>query len=238
MHFNSNTLRRHTIHTTFAAVLVSSVVFPAVAMADEEEEHFDVWFRDVDGQIVTGSRFEDFSIRSQYERVFGGEFGEDPLFPFNADEPGFQAFDFAPGTSFRVNATDALGVWNGGGFDLADETMGVAFEGSSFTTGVGPVNGFTFDTDSDGDLHDHFELTLNGASGNDPDVGIYLLSLSVGYDGDPASFSDPFFFVMNLGEDEASHEAAIDWVNANLVPTPGGLLLLGAAGLMGRRRRD
>ncbi|MEM7229213.1 MAG: hypothetical protein AAF432_10405, partial [Planctomycetota bacterium] len=186
----------------FAVVATATTLsFASPFGAEEEEEHFDAWFRNVDGKVVTGSRFEDLSFRSLNERVFGAEMGEDPLFPFSADEPGFQSFgddqgfgnNWDPFTVFTFNITRTLQVWNGSGFDDADETMNMSFEGDSVDSGIGQVGGFTFGGSPSGTLHDHFELTLNGAGG-DPDNGVYLLGLSVGVDGDASSFSEEFFF--------------------------------------------
>lgn len=230
-------------HSTLLTVLVASfLTLPVHALSGpvEEEEHFDVWFRLVDNQIVTGSRFEDETFRSLNERVFGAELGEDPMFPFNGDEPGFQAFatDFGPSTVFDFRLTDALGVWNGTGFETAAETMTLGFEGESVTTGPGAMAGFQFATDDTGFLHDHFELTLNGAGGSDPDTGVYLLGLSVGLFGETDSFSETFYYVLNLGESEDVHELAIDFVAMTLVPAPGALafLVAGATGFMARGR--
>jgi hypothetical protein len=36
---------------------------------------------------------------------------------------------------------------------------------------------------------------------------------------------------------EEEHDAAIEWVELNLVPAPGAIALLGLAGVAGRRRR-
>ncbi|MCA9295810.1 MAG: hypothetical protein KC983_04820 [Phycisphaerales bacterium] len=229
-------------HLTACAVLgASCFTLSAHAISGPmEEEHFDVWLRLDGGQVVTGSRFEDETIRSLNERVFGAELGEDPLFPFSGDEPGLQAFgtDFAPSTVFDFRVTDALGVWNGTGFDMAAETMTLGFEGESVTTGSGALAGFQFATDDAGFLHDHFELTLNGAGGSDPGTGVYLLGLSVGIFGDESSFSETFYYVLNLGESEEVHELAIDYVAGSLVPAPGALvcLVMGLAA-RGRSRR-
>ena len=68
-----------------------------------------------------------------------------------------------------------------------------------------------------------------------PLAGIYLASFTVSAAG--LSTSETFYVLFNLGSDEAEHDAAIEWVESNLIPAPGALALLGLAGLASRRRR-
>ena len=65
--------------------------------------------------------------------------------------------------------------------------------------------------------------------------GIYLASFTFSAAGYQSS--EVLYTVLNLGESEAAHEAAVEWAEANLVPVPGALALLAVAGLAGRRRR-
>lgn len=208
-----------------------------------DEEHLDVWVQNNSGTITIGGISEDGLEFHPGVRVFGAEFGEDPLFPFLATEPGFQATDgtFDPFEDLQFNLTDAVGVWNGSGFDTSIvETITLAFGPSSVTSGSGFVSGFTFQTDALGGFHDHFDITLNG-DGGDPANGVYLLSLNMEFaalgPGGGTGTSDTFWFVMNLGEDELVHDAAIEWVEGNLVPAPGAGFLLLLAGVSRSRRR-
>jgi hypothetical protein len=212
------------------------------------EPHFDIWLRPVNGQIVTGSITEGTPgdpIEDVF-RVFGAELGEDPSFPFSATEPGLQALagPETAGMVWTFDILDSLTLWNGGGFSATDETMLIEFGPASASTAGGAGPGFGFTGFADGLLHDHFDFTLDGAApviGSDPDPGIYLLALSMrGQNGQTQYESSlPFYIVFNLGQSEEDHDAAIDWVQANLVPSPSAIPLL-LAGLMvaSRRRRS
>jgi hypothetical protein len=68
-------------------------------------------------------------------------------------------------------------------------------------------------------------------------LGIYLLALSMEGVSPGLLESPSFYVVFNLGQSEEDHDAAIDWVHANLVPVPSMLLVLGAAVLVRPRRR-
>jgi hypothetical protein len=222
-------------------LLAGSAISAAAMAGPPEEEHFDVLLRlSSEGRIVTGAATEDEQLLRANERVFGAEFGGDPMFPFLATEPGFQTLlsSFSSLTSLTFNIEDEIGRWNGGGFDFGlDESMTLSFEGSSVDSAGGFVSGFDIMTDAGGYLHDHFFMNLNGAGRSDPLDGVYLMPLSFEITGNASSRSLPFWFVLNLNMSEEDHEAAIDWVTAELAPAPGGLALLGLAFMGGVRRR-
>lgn len=231
-----------------STLCVSGVLCSTAHGGPPPEEHFDIWLRPVDGRIVTGSISEGTPGTPIEEevRVFGAELGEDVQFPFSTSEPGIQALagDETAGMVYTFSITDALGAWNGNGFDDAVETMLIEFGPASVTTGAGFVDGFSFNGLPDGLLHDHFDFTLQGGSplaGTDPQPGVYLLGLTMrGVNGNVVyEPSLPFWIVFNLGQDETTHDAASDWVENNLVPAPGGLILLTLAfgAQSGRRRR-
>lgn len=225
-----NTAKTHVAAATTALLLA----LPASA----DEEHFDVWLQiGDDGNLTTGSITEDLDPIDESWRVFGAEFGEAGV-PFFADEPGFQALDgtFDPFYTFRINIDGPVQVWNGAGFADTPERMSLGFGPSNVTSGDGPVEGFTFDAESLGGFHDHFDLTIDGP-GVDPGDGVYLLPLSIADESGGFGATETFWFVMNLNMDEAAHDAAIDYVQENFVPAPGALAVLLAGGLVGRRRR-
>lgn len=187
-------------------------------------------------RIITGSEGAGFFP----QRAFGSEFGEG-LFNFT-DEPGFEAENgvFAPNVLVGFNIRTALGVWNGNGFDTALETLTINFGALERTTGAGFVEGFGLSTNAGGGYHRHFGFTLNGVTPQDS--GVFLLELELWSDQPGVLTSLPFWIVFNFNESEAVHDLALDWVNANLVPAPGALLLLGLGllaprGCGGRRRR-
>jgi hypothetical protein len=132
-------------------------------------------------------------------------------------------------------------------------------------TSAGFVAGFDLPVNSEGEWHKHLNFILHGP-GSDPfnplnyvtpGDGIYLLALEL-YSNDPllddpSETSNPFYIVFGAGDhDEEEHEEAVHWVEENLLgldhhhddhspivpePTTAALGLLGAAALLGRRRR-
>jgi hypothetical protein len=175
-------------------------------------------------------------------RVFASVFGELGI-PFFTIDPGFEGDPgvFAFGTTIGFNIVAPLGIWNGDGFDDLNpgpqESLTITFGPASATTGTGFVPGFDFVQDASPGFDVHLGFTLNGAPGLDPVDGIYLLALhltSNNYDT-----SETFWIVFDNNMGEEALDAAVDWVQANLIPAPGVLAMLVGAGLAGmRRRRD
>lgn len=197
----------------------------------------------VNGVVTTGSFNDDTGmVVSTNERVFAGDFGEaDPMNPNFADDPGFRALpgDF-DNSYWSFNVIDTVFVWNGTDFSaVSPYGMTINFGPSpDVNTPAAPggfAPGFQIPVGTGG-FDDHLNIFLDAPMDGSAD-GIYLLTLEVFAEGlDP---SDPIWFVMNRGLSELEHDAAIDWVTANLVPAPGAAALLGLAGLTAlRRRRD
>ena len=69
--------------STLVITAICAMTGTVFAGPPEEEEHFDVWVRLVDGGIVTGSISEDETPLDEQWRVFGAEFGE----PFGSRLP-------------------------------------------------------------------------------------------------------------------------------------------------------
>jgi hypothetical protein len=231
----------HTRTSIVPAIASILLVQPAVAGAGKES-HFDIWLRADAGRLVTGSISEDGAPLNEVHRVFGADFGEDPLFPFAAFDPGIQFFSDDPAftdAEFSFDIRAGLRLWNGDGFSAAAETLTIAYGPASVTTGLGYTPGFSFFADSDGDLHDHFDFILSGPglAGIDPSPGIYLVELGMRCVSPALIETDPFWIVFNLAEDEAGHDAAIGWVEQNLVPAPGATALMALAAFARRRRR-
>lgn len=220
------------------------VVCAGFALAGPAKEpHFDVLLALEGGSLVTAAIGEDEDPASIMPgvRVFGAEMGEFPFAPGQGDEPGFQGYSFAEGAAFRFDVLDALGEWDGSSFGASASTMTIAASLAepllpNVTTGTGFVPGFVFTTaGADGRIHQHLELDLNSPVLGG--AGIYVLELQVSSPQFGATL--PFWFVLNNGDTEEAHEAAIGWVKANLVPSPGvGVFgAIGMAGLVGVRRR-
>jgi len=206
----------------------SMLALPSFALADGELG--DIWVYASGGNLVTGAWDHDTGdVTSLDRRVFSAEFGEDPAFPFSTDEPGIGS-DLV-GTMLTMNMLQGLGIWNGSGFSSSSDVLQAAFGGQEVSSSAG--GGFSFLVTQGLDLH--AEFTLAGLRGADPANGIYLAAFNFAASG--LATSQTMWVVYNLGMDEEAHEEAIEWVEANLVPAPGALTLLGLAGLTGRRRR-
>ncbi len=171
---------------------------------------------------------------------------------------GYSALPGDAPASFNANTmgidgqTSNLYYWDGTGEVSFAPVSGTVMEISKAPTatfsaildgGSSPVSGFEINTtDSDGFLHQHIDFSVFNTDATDPANGFYLWSLTLTV-GDsaisvPAS-TEPLFFVHGLGfEDEVAHEAAIDYINANLVPEPTsvGLIALGGLAMLRRRR--
>ena len=211
----------HTILS--AAVLTLST--PALA------QHADVWFSSTGSSLTTaGWDHLTGEIINPTQRVFEGEFGLDPVFPFSGDDPGIGS-DLL-GVTLSMNLYQGLDVWNGSSFQgstAAGLRAGYGGQEALSTTG----GAFSFLVQSGLDLHP--EYTLFGIDGSDPVEGLYLATFSVSAVNYDTSAS--FWVVFNLGMSEEEHGAAIAWVEANLVPAPSACVLLILAGRFGRRSR-
>lgn len=206
-----------------AAVLTLST--PALA------QHADVWISST-GSSLTTAGWDDVTgeIINPTQRVFEGEFGLDPVFPFSGDDPGFGSNLL--GVTLSMNLYQGLDVWNGSSFQ-GSTTAGLRASYGSQQALSTAGGSFSFLVQSGLDLHP--EYTLFGIDGSNPVAGIYLATFSVSsvnYDT-----SAPFWVVFNLGMSEEEHGAAIAWTEANLVPAPSACVLLILVGRLRRRSR-
>lgn len=187
---------------------------PPLAAADKAP-HLDLWVTAVGGTTVTGGwDHTTGAVVNASQRVFEGELGLDPVFPFSGDEPGIGS-DLV-GTTVTMSLLQGLGAWNGSGFSASSNGLLASYGGQdAFSTTGGS---FSFLVTAGLDLHP--EYTLFAPSG-DPANGIYLAAFTVAAGGNAAS--DTFWVVFNLGMSEAEHGEAVAWAEANLVPGPGAL---------------
>jgi uncharacterized protein (TIGR03382 family) len=208
-----------------ASILAVTGVASLGSVAHADGALGDVWISSLNGTLITGG-FDHTTgtVINPSQRVFAADFGIDPAFPFSTDEPGFTS-DLL-GSTVTINLLQGLGRWNGAGFDAATSSLFASYGGQDATSTAGGSFGFLVTAGLD--LHPEFTLV-------DPLDGVYLASFtasSAGY-----ATSESFYVLFNLGESEIDHDEAIEWVEANIVPAPGALALLGAGLLVLRRRR-
>lgn len=197
-----------------------------IASAAAAQHAGDIFLAVEDDTIVTGAIDQNLMIAIPV-RVFAAQFGDSGCAPFTAN-PGFDTLPgtFVVGTQLGWNAVEGMQVWNGNAFESIDtEFLEVSFVSQSFTVGDAPVAGFSLFVQNDGGFHRHLDFCMNGCPDGctppaDADPGIYLLALEM-YSTDPnLQTSDPFWIVFNYLDSSANHDAAIDWVVANLVDDP------------------
>lgn len=230
---------------TAAALLVSA---SSIALADG----LDVWVSFDNGRIVTGEADKSATpvTFTPGVRAFEAEFGEVPGFPNLLGEPGFYTEHLPANTGIGFNIVDALRSWNGTDFDtIPAQTMSIFGDpfpdGDVATTPASPgafVPGFQFiQADTNGFFDDHPSFQLN-----DQADGVYLLSLELFTDASGIANSEAMYIVFgsnidgSLGDDEAFEaqiDAAVDYVNNVIIPTPGAAGLLALAGFAATRRR-
>ena len=209
----------HTLSISLSISLFLSVTCVFAPLARAEEAHADIWVTASGNSLLTGGwDHTTGEIIAPSLRVFEGELGIDPAFPFSGDEPGIGS-DLV-GTTLTMNLLVGLGAWNGAGFDASTSVLLASYGGQDALSSIG--GSFNFLVSPGLDLHP--EYTLLGAGGGDPANGIYLASFT--FSSGAYATSDTLFAVLNLGMSELDHEAAVAWTEANLVPAPGAIAML------------
>lgn len=225
----------------FLAGAIASLV-PLTAAA----QHADIKPNVQSGRVVTDGWIDATSELLPGARVFGYDFQEDPLDPYVINDPGFNTVGpsaLPPASQLSFNVLDVgifglpanLSYWSGSGpvgFDAvpSGETLRLNRGTQDRTIGsaTSAVSGFAIGTvGPNGSLHQHLNSFLRGSDGNVvpgdgiiPADGIYLVPLELASSDSSIAPSQPLFLVYNNGLDEAVHDAAIDWVETNLVPIP------------------
>lgn len=210
-------------------------------LASVTHAHFgDVGVALLNNRIVTGI-VEDLGsgdVVTPGARVFGAEIGL--TVPGFGDEPGFFAADgtLTVGSGLGFNIVSAVRKWDttSGTFVAAAETIrlerpdGTVFVDSPIANTFTPGWAFTVVA---GDFDDHPNYYIQ----NRIDAGIYLLELNLYSTISTIATSDSFWLVLNDGAEELDHDAAIEYTENFIVPTPASASLACAGLLMFRRRR-
>lgn len=198
------------------AVLAASAVVVPGALADGDA--YDVSPEIVGGVIKVNAYFDDAEFEVKNVRVFGYEFGEDPILPPNElADPGLHPLPgsgFAQNSQIGVLALSTLQYWNGLGSPsfapaAPGTSMSYAFGSSSATVDgstippgavlLGPV-------DANGEFDDHLDtdITLTAPA------GIYYFSAKLNTTMVGVADSDSIYFVFAYNaDDEALDEAKV-----------------------------
>lgn len=228
---------RHSMHRNTALIVLALGALPLSAIAGEDHTHEgDVVLTVRHGRIITGSGEGPDFRRAQ---VFGSELGAEG-FPNTTDEPGFDNLPgtFSPGSLITFNVLSELLQWDGPGLGstVNGEVMEISLGPVSVTSSTGFVPGFALPVEDSGEWHEHYEYTLIDGGRGVTD-GVYILKMNLVSDDASLGRSVPFWLVFNQNADEAIHDGVIEWVEANVVPTPGAIALLIPAILGAARRR-
>ncbi|MGQ0628772.1 MAG: hypothetical protein ACT4PL_11815 [Phycisphaerales bacterium] len=228
----------------FSLGFASVALFATIASAQVPDDFEDVGIKVEGGRIVTKAMTEPFpgGVTFSDGRVFGGEFFVQGGQVFT-DEPGFFAQDatLPAGSRFGFNIRRSLRVWNGLDFDsVAPERIRFEFDTASATTPLSDMltPGLDFEVPSSGGFDQHFDTFLLDAMGsNAPAAGVYLVEIELTSTALPLGTSLPVFLVFGNDASEAALDAAREYVETVLVPSPGvASVALGMMLVMRRRR--
>lgn len=227
----------------------------ALAGTQVARAHEDVTPYALNGKVVTGGHDDALGTDNLEQRVFGYDFGEDPLDPFFIGDPGFNNGAFAIGvypgngllpTGFTLgfNVLTNLSFWDGTGavswgapapevslgLQRGSNTVTISGSGASGTV---PTIG---STGASGRLHVHLGSLLNSSDGIDPlgpnaPDGIYMVGLELKLPGSGLANSESIYFVFNNNLDEGIHDLAMSAIEASLVVPEPSTYALGLAAL-------
>lgn len=234
-------MRMQNLTRLVAMVVVAGATVPVLA----DGADIDIGALESGGRMVSWAANHTDGVYLAPERVFKGQLnlidgvveGDEPGFYFRGDNP-FQGFR----TGFNVRA--AARVWNPAGSNDAPGTNFTAIAGVSFTFGdaiFGTVTTPTSDPLSPiagpsillgGEVDFHYPILMNGNT-----QGIYLIELEQYTTKPGVANSEPLWVILGYGADEASLDAAKEYVEAFVVPAPGVGAMLGIVGVMASRRR-
>jgi hypothetical protein len=196
---------------SIAALLAAFVVGAAHA------QHLgDIGLTVVNDAIVTGAYGASGSVP---ERVFGATFGDTGVARFTSN-PGFEALPGTFATGTRVGFTPRSGLmrFTGSAVEpVAFERLEIKFLTLASVVGPDPVPGFSLAVQSNGGWHRHLNFRLFAESGKLPSSGLYVVEFEL-YSNDGITLpSAPFWVVFNDGKPATELNAALAWVESNLV---------------------
>ena len=109
-------------HTSSILLSIASLTLSTTALA----QHADVWVSSANGSLYTGGwDHVTGEVINPVQRVFEGELGLDPAFPFSGDEPGIGSN--LVGLSLTMNLLQGLSAWNGTDFVTSTYSLGAYF---------------------------------------------------------------------------------------------------------------
>jgi hypothetical protein len=153
------------------------------------------------------------------ERVFGATFGDTGVARFTSN-PGFEALPgtFATGTRLGFTPRSGLLRFTGSAVEpVAFERLEIKFLTLASVVGPDPVPGFSLAVQSNGGWHRHLNFRLFAESGKLPSSGLYVVEFEL-YSTDGVTLpSQPFWIVFNDGKPATELNAALAWVESNLV---------------------
>ena len=240
------------------------VIGATASTASAQHAHADILVQRDGSKLVTGTTAHDDEPHSIGSRVFEMEL--DGFFA--SGDPGFNAvtntavpvgYQALPGSTALTlsivpetigSLSSNLFYWDGVGDDVSfgavpagntfhlqrfSPTQDVAADGSNTASGTFHIQTAT----SSGGVHFHPAYLLDGPGDAAPAEGIYLLPFQLRMSG--LESSETAYFVVHsggAGVSEEAHEAAVGWVESNVVPEPSGaaLVLLGGGVILARRR--
>lgn len=189
----------------------------ALAVGAAHAQHVgDIALEIVDNTIATNAFGASGAVP---ERVFGATFGDTGVARFTSN-PGFEALPGTFATGTRVGFTPRSGLlrFTGSAVEpVASERLEIKFLTLASVVGPDPVPGFSLAVQSNGGWHRHLNFRLFAEGGKLPSNGLYVVEFEL-YSNDGVTLpSAPFWIVFNDGKTPAELNAALAWVESNLV---------------------
>ena len=215
----------------FSAACAASVSL----LAGTAGAHYDISPYLIGGQLLTGGLTHSGQVTPPPIWVYGYDFGDEPLDPYNSADPGVNQLPgvggLPAGAALYYDIRNSLIFWDGTGGvawtsppgdGYLELTVGAATRKLTGTSG--PQAGSLIQSVlSDGSLHKHLLTSLYGAAGSSnvpgypgyvqPPAGCYSFSLTLKLVHAGVLYgSDPIRVVFNNGLNEAAHDAAMQSV--------------------------